>query len=82
MWTSYSEAFEGASWNIDEVIEVDDTRLVITTRYSVRGRGSGVPVEAGGAQVWRFRDGRPVSAKLYQSRAEALESVGLSESGG
>jgi len=44
-----------------------------------RGRGSGVEVEATGAQVWTIRDGKFQRAKLYQSKAEALEAVGLSE---
>jgi ketosteroid isomerase-like protein len=44
-----------------------------------RGKGSGVPVEAQAAQVWEFKDGVPVSAKLYQSKAEALQAIGLSE---
>ena len=45
----------------------------------MRGRGSGVEVEATGAQVWTIRDGKFQRAKLYQSKAEALEAVGLSE---
>jgi ketosteroid isomerase-like protein len=44
-----------------------------------RGKGSGVPVEAVGAQVVEFKDGVPVSARLYQSKEEALAAIGLSE---
>jgi ketosteroid isomerase-like protein len=43
-----------------------------------RGRGSGAEVTAQGAQVWTFRDGIPVSVRLFQSKEEALEAVGLS----
>lgn len=79
VWAAYVEAFESVSWKPEEIIRVDDSRLVVTTRVSVRGLGSGVPVEAGGAQVWRFSEGRAVGAKLYQSKAEALEAAGLTE---
>lgn len=78
VWISYIEAFESVRWKPEEIIVVDDSRLVVTTRVSVRGLGSGVAVEAGGAQVWRFSKGTAVSAKLYQSKAEALEAAGLS----
>jgi ketosteroid isomerase-like protein len=67
-------------WNpeIDEWVEVDAETVVIVTKVRARGMGSGVEVEARGASVWRFRDGRISSGKLFQSKREALASVGLS----
>ena len=53
--------------------------MIVVNRVRMRGRGSGVEVEATGAQVWTIRDGKFQRAKLYQSKAEALEAVGLSE---
>jgi ketosteroid isomerase-like protein len=55
----------------DEVIRVGGVRA--------RGRGSGAEVMAQGAQVWTFRERTPVSVRLFQSREEAVEAVGLSE---
>jgi ketosteroid isomerase-like protein len=43
-----------------------------------RGRGSGAEVMAQGAQVWTFRDGTPISVRLYQSKEQGLEAIGLS----
>jgi hypothetical protein len=45
----------------------------------MRGRGSGVEVDAVGAQLWTIRNGKVRSVKLYQSKADALEAAGPSE---
>jgi hypothetical protein len=49
------------------------------TLVRARGKGSGVVIEAHGASVWSVCDGKVTRAKLFQSKAEALEAVGLSE---
>jgi hypothetical protein len=36
-----------------------------------------VEVDATGAQLWTITGGKLRSAKLYQSKAEALDAVGL-----
>jgi ketosteroid isomerase-like protein len=59
-----------------EMIDAGD-QVVRVGGVRARGSGSGAEVEAQGAQVWTFRDGRPISVQLYQSRAEALEATGL-----
>ena len=64
---------------IEETIDVDDETVVIATDVHARGRGSGVLVRARGAGVWVVRDEKVARAKLFQSRAAALEAVGLSE---
>ena len=79
IWTSFVEAFEELRWDPEEIIEVDESRLIVINRVRIRGRGSGVEVDATGAQLWTFGGGRALSIKLYQSKAEALEAAGLSE---
>ena len=49
-------------WKL-EVTRPDTVLALVTTRG--RGRTSGVPVEMTFAQVWRFRDGEPISMVLY-----------------
>jgi len=61
-----------------EIIDAGD-HVVRVGGVRARGSGSGVEVTAHGAQVWTFRDGTPVSVRLYQSKQEALAAVGLSE---
>jgi ketosteroid isomerase-like protein len=59
-----------------EMIDAGDT-VVRVGGTRGRGRGSGIEVEARGAMVWRFHEGAPVSASLFQSKEEALAEAGL-----
>jgi ketosteroid isomerase-like protein len=68
-WDDWHPEFE-------EVVEVGPETVLIATHVRARGKGSGVPVEARGASVWSVRDGRVTSAKLFQSKAEALAALG------
>jgi ketosteroid isomerase-like protein len=72
---SFVEAFEEVRWDPEEIVEVDDSRLIVVNHIRMRGRGSGVEVDAVGAQLWTITEGRVQSVKLYQSKAEALEAV-------
>jgi ketosteroid isomerase-like protein len=74
------EAWDRFTVEVVEAIPVDHERLVAVARVRGRGRGSGIDLEAGGAMLWRIRDGLILSGKLFQSRQEALEAAGLSES--
>ena len=78
-WTSFLEAFESMHWEAKEVIELDASRALAVTHLQARGRGSGVEVDASGAQLWTIRDGKVQSVKLFQSKAEALEAAGSEE---
>jgi ketosteroid isomerase-like protein len=74
-WQGWLDAWEEWRTEIKEAIEVDSETIVVVTRVNARGRGSGVAVEAGGAGIWRVRDGRVAYAKLFQTKDEALASV-------
>src|SRR6476469_3399026 len=79
LWKSFREAWESVRWDPEEVIEVDESRLIVVNRVRMRGRGSGVEVNAKGTQLWTLRAGRAKRIKLYQSKAEALEAARLRE---
>jgi ketosteroid isomerase-like protein len=79
VWASFVEAFDSLRWDPEEIIELDESRLIVVNHTRLRGRGSGVEVEAVGAQLWTIRDGMAQSFKLYQSKRDALEAAGLSE---
>ena len=70
-----SEAWDEWSTSITEAIDVDPETVVIVTHVRARGKGSGVTVDAGGASVWQVRDGKISSAKLFQSKSEALAAI-------
>ena len=78
-WMSFLDAFEVMHWDPKEVIELDASRVLVVTHFQARGRGSGIEVDASGAQLWTVRDEKVKSVKLFQSKAEALEAAGLSE---
>ena len=79
LWESFLEAWDEIRWDPQEIIELDETRLIVVNHVRMRGRGSGVEVEATGVQIWTITDGKGRSMKLYQSKREALEAAGRSE---
>jgi ketosteroid isomerase-like protein len=74
---SWWEAFDESVIVIDELIDAGE-QVVMVFHGHQRGRASGIEVEGPGAVlVWSLRDGKIVSATLYQDRDDALEAVGL-----
>lgn len=75
----YATFIEGA-WDVSEnpTWEVTDTRSLgsdlvgLATRMRVRGRASGIEIDARGGWLARIDDGRMTEAVLYQSFADAL----------
>jgi ketosteroid isomerase-like protein len=51
--------------------------VVALTRYTGRGKESGVAVDVQGAHLWRMRDGKAILLEVYSSRRRALEAAGL-----
>lgn len=78
-WASFSDAFDELRWDPEEILDLDESRVLVVNHIRMRGRKSGIDVDAVGAQLWTFTDGRARSVKLYQSKAEALEAAGLEE---
>ena len=72
------EAWEAYEQVVEDVHEADGAVLVVV-RNRGRGRAGSVPIEARRAHVWRVRDGRPVSFRLYLDPADAFAALGLSE---
>ena len=79
LWATFVEAFDELQWDAEEIIEVDESRVIAVNHVRMRGRGSGVEVDATGVQLWTISGGKAQSVKLYQSKDEALEAVGLRE---
>jgi ketosteroid isomerase-like protein len=73
-YEGFMDAWQEFEWVAEEHAELGDHVLRIGG-IRARGRGSGVEVAATGAQVWTFRDGRPVAMALFQSKADALEHI-------
>jgi ketosteroid isomerase-like protein len=76
-WASWFEMFDQVTVSPDEFIEYGEQVVVPNTTH-FRGR-DGVEVEAKSASVVTLCNGRILEWRLYQTKAEALEAVGLSE---
>jgi ketosteroid isomerase-like protein len=71
-----SGAFDEVSFEDDELIDVGDRVLVLST-FVVHGRGSGVEHRQRQGYLWTLRDGKAVRLEWLNSHTEALEAAGL-----
>jgi ketosteroid isomerase-like protein len=76
---TFLEPWDSLRWEPEELIELGDDRVLTVSRLQMRGRGSGVEVNASGASIWTIRAGKAAAITLYQSKAEALAAAGLRE---
>jgi hypothetical protein len=72
----FLEAWSDVEWFANEYVDAGDTVIRIGG-IRVLGRGSGIEIDAAGAQVWEFRDGIAVAVRQCQSKEQALEVAGL-----
>ena len=77
-WTEMLDAFEHFSPEMVEVIECGPEELITVDVVRARGKGSGVEIEARGAMLWTVREGKIVRGKMFHTKEEAIEAVGLS----
>jgi ketosteroid isomerase-like protein len=78
-WTEHNDVWEEFRLEVVEVIESGDERVITVTAVRGRGQGSGISIEGTGAVLWKLRERKIVSGRLFQSREEVLEAVGLRE---
>jgi ketosteroid isomerase-like protein len=74
----WAEAWEEIEYTPEEFTEAGDNVLV-RVLYDGRGKGSGVRVEGTFWYLFKLRDGKLLSWRLYPERTQALEAAGLSE---
>jgi uncharacterized protein len=68
-WDEYRASF-------DDFVE-SGGEVVVSVRDGGRGKGSGALVEREWAQVWTVQNGQVVRFRPFESRAQAMEAVGL-----
>jgi ketosteroid isomerase-like protein len=64
---------------VDETLAAPDGRVVSLFWQRGKGRRSGLEVRFDAAMIFTFRDGKMIRTDIYDSRAVALEAVGLLE---
>lgn len=72
------DLWETYNWELKKTVVADDV-VVAMLHCEGRGRG-GVRVEWDVAWLWTFRQGTPVSLRLYRDPLQALEAAGLADS--
>ena len=75
MWTAFLDAWDRVRRDPDEIYEPAEGLVMVVNRVRMRGRGSGVEVDATGIQLWTFDGGRAKRIKLFQSKQAALEAI-------
>ena len=73
--TSFLEPWSALETEEKEFTDLGDGRVLTVTEIHTRGQGSGAEVKATGAMIWTIRNGEIVTAKMYQSKEEALEAA-------
>jgi ketosteroid isomerase-like protein len=63
----------------EDFIEVGEDHVVVLLHLHMRGKGSGVAVEAQTTNAWTLRDGKAVRMAVYNDKAEALKALSRSE---
>jgi ketosteroid isomerase-like protein len=62
-----------------EIIDISDSRVVSVTRHHGRGAVSGIEVNTIIAYIHAITDGKVARIDMFMSREQALEAAGLSE---
>jgi ketosteroid isomerase-like protein len=70
---------EGARFDIQEIIDVDDCSVLLIAVYHARGRASGARISGEVTWLYRLSEGKIASVRWYDDRSEALKAVGLEE---
>jgi ketosteroid isomerase-like protein len=76
---SFKSLFETFDFEVEDIIDAGDDRVLMLVRESVRGLGSGVDTQMRSGWIMRIRDGKVVRVRPYVEREEALQAAGLRE---
>ena len=73
----YRDGWIDHVYELLELIEVPDGRVVALVRHSGRGRQSGVPIVIHFFELCTIRDGKVRKVEVFRHRADALQAAGL-----
>jgi ketosteroid isomerase-like protein len=73
----FLHAWEDVRVEATEFRELDDGRVLVLIRLSVRGKTSGLDLRESGAHLYTIRDGKVTHLTAYLERDRALADLGL-----
>jgi ketosteroid isomerase-like protein len=78
-WRDYESTWENRVVVVEQILELDDERVLVFFTESAVGRASGVETAASPAAIWTIRDGKVARFHAWIDREEALREAGLKE---
>ena len=73
----YLHAFSDLRIEAEEIIDLDDDRVLVLSRHTARGKLSGAPIDHELGDLFTLRAGKVVRYDSYWDRAEAMKAVRL-----
>ena len=77
-WLAWQAAWRDFRSEPEEFIEAGD-KVLVRTRISGRGRGSGVEADSAAGWVFRFRGGKVVYFHAFRDPEKVFGAAGLTE---
>jgi ketosteroid isomerase-like protein len=77
--TEWSSTWEEWELEVERYLDAGGGRVLALWRERGRGRGSQVPTEQRGANLFTVRDGRIVAVRVYVDQRTALAAAGLAD---
>jgi ketosteroid isomerase-like protein len=77
--TTWMGAWEDFRYEIRELIDCGDDRVLLSARQTGRGKGSGIEISEENFSLYEVREGKIVNQRMFRHRAEALEAAGLAD---
>jgi ketosteroid isomerase-like protein len=78
-FVDYLHAFADLRTEAEEIIDLDDDRVLVLARQRAKGKLSGVRIDHELGELFTLRAGKVVRYDSYWDLAQALEAAGLSE---
>ena len=76
-WEDLAEAFGDFDLELDEMLEVDDERVLTTQRFVGHFRATEIPFDGLWASILWVKDGKVVRAEGYLSKRRAMRAAGI-----
>jgi ketosteroid isomerase-like protein len=77
-WIDWLAPWERYHAHVDDVIDLNDGRVLVLTHDHARPKGASGEVDFMGAPIWTLRDGKVARIEFYWNRAEGLAAAGVS----
>jgi ketosteroid isomerase-like protein len=77
LWTQFRSAWDEMTVTVEEVLHVDDERVVARARFRGRGAGSGIEIDRVVFYAFRIREGQLYYCRAFEDEPGARADLGL-----